>query len=64
VPQLILLAIIAMSIDVILGAAYILAGNGLARAIADKGTRLWVDRAVGAIFLVIALAILADLLFA
>jgi threonine/homoserine/homoserine lactone efflux protein len=64
VPQLILLAIIAMSIDVILGAAYILAGNGLARAIADKGTRVWVDRAVGAIFIVIALAILADLLFA
>lgn len=64
VPQLILLALVAMSIDVVLGAAYILAGNGLARAIADKGTRIWVDRAVGAIFLIISLAILADLLLA
>jgi hypothetical protein len=27
------------------------------------GTRLWVDRAVGAIFLVIAAAILASVLF-
>jgi len=64
VPQLALLAIVAMSIDVALGAAYILAGNGLARAIAERSTRFWVDRAVGAIFLAIALAILADLLLA
>lgn len=62
VPQLVLLAVVAMSIDVVLGAAYILAGNGLARAIADRSTRIWVDRAVGAIFIAIAVAILADLL--
>ena len=62
VPQLVLLAIVAMSIDVVLGAAYIFAGNGLARAIAERSTRIWVDRAVGAIFIAIALAIFADLL--
>lgn len=62
VPQLILLAIVAMSIDVVLGAIYIFAGNGLARAIAQRSTRIWVDRAVGAIFIAIALAIFVDLL--
>jgi threonine/homoserine/homoserine lactone efflux protein len=62
VPQLVLLAVIAMSIDVAMGAAYILAGNGLARALADRSTRIWVDRAVGSIFIAIALGILVDLL--
>lgn len=62
VPQLVILAIVAMSIDVVLGAAYIFAGNGLACAIAERGTRIWVDRAVGAIFIAIALAIFTDLL--
>jgi hypothetical protein len=28
-----------------------------------SATRVWVDRAVGAIFLIIAMAILADLIF-
>jgi threonine/homoserine/homoserine lactone efflux protein len=62
VPQLVLLAVVAMSIDVAIGAAYILAGNGLARALADRSTRIWVDRAVGSIFIAIALGILVDLL--
>lgn len=62
VPQLVLLAVVAMSIDVVIGATYILAGNGLARAIADQSTRTWVDCAVGSIFLAIALAIFTDLL--
>lgn len=61
VPQLVLLALVAMAIDVILGAVYIATGNGLARAMTRAGTRLWVDRAVGTIFLVIALAILLSL---
>jgi threonine/homoserine/homoserine lactone efflux protein len=61
VPQLVLLAIVAMLIDVILGAVYILAGNGLAQAMNRRTTRAWLDRVVGAIFLLIALAILADL---
>ena len=60
VPQLALLAVIAMTIDVALGTLYILTGNRLARAMTRAGTRLWVDRAVGAIFLVIAAAILAS----
>lgn len=62
VPQLVLLAAVAMIIDVALGTAYILTGSRLARAITRAGTRLWVDRAVGTIFLVIAIAILASLL--
>lgn len=63
VPQLVLLALVAMAIDVALGTAYILAGNGLARAMTSGATRQWLDRGVGAIFLIIAAAILADLLF-
>jgi threonine/homoserine/homoserine lactone efflux protein len=62
VPQLALLAVIAMAIDVALGTLYIVTGNRLARAISRAGTRLWLDRTVGAIFLVIAAAILAGVL--
>jgi threonine/homoserine/homoserine lactone efflux protein len=57
-----LLALVAMAIDVALGTAYILAGHGLARAMTSGATRKWLDGAVGTIFLVIAAAILADLL--
>lgn len=60
VPQLVLLALIAMAIDVALGSFYIIAGNGVGRAMARHATRLWLDRAVGAIFLIIAAGILAD----
>jgi homoserine/homoserine lactone efflux protein len=63
VPQLALLAVIAMAIDVAFGTLYIATGSRLARAMTRAGTRLWVDRAVGAIFLVIAAAILASVLF-
>ena len=63
VPQLVLLALIAMAIDVVIGGVYILTGSGLARAMAGGATRVWVDRAVGTIFLLIASAILADLVF-
>ena len=62
VPQLVLLALVAMAIDVALGSIYIFAGNGLARAMTEKGSRTWLDRIVGSIFLIIALAILAHLL--
>jgi threonine/homoserine/homoserine lactone efflux protein len=61
VPQLMLLAIVATLIDVSLGTVYILAGNGLAQAMNRRTTRAWLDRAVGTIFLLIAIAILADL---
>jgi len=63
VPQLVLLALIAMAIDVMIGSIYILAGSGLARAMTGGATRAWVDRGVGAIFLLIATAILIDLVF-
>ena len=62
VPQLVLLALIAMTIDMALGTLYIVTGNRLARAMTRAGTRLWVDRSVGAIFLLIAAAILASVL--
>ena len=64
VPQLVVLAIVAMVIDVALGAIYILAGNGLARAMNREGTRTWIHRGVGTIFFLIAIAILGDLLLA
>lgn len=61
-PQLAVLASIGISIDVAIAAIYIVAGNGLARAMTKKGTRVWLDRGVGAIFLAIAIGILAHLL--
>ena len=61
-PQLVLLALVAMALDVALGSLYILAGHRLARAMDRPDTRKWVDRAVGAIFILVALAILAELL--
>ena len=64
VPQLIVLAIVAMVIDVTLGVVYILAGSGLAKAMNRDSTRAWIHRGVGTIFLLIAIAILADLLLA
>ena len=60
VPQLVLLALIAMAIDVVLASFYIVAGNGFGRAMSHYATRRWLDRAVGAIFLAIAVGILAD----
>ena len=64
VPQLVVLAVVAMVIDVALGALYIGAGSRLAAAMARPQTRKWLDRAVGAIFIAIALGILAGMLFA
>ncbi len=61
VPQLILLALVAMAIDVMIGSIYIATGNGLARAMNRATTRTLVNRTVGTIFLVIAAFILADL---
>ena len=63
VPQLLLLALVAMAIDVVFGALYIGAGSRLSAAIARPHTRQWIDRTVGAIFIAIGLGILAELLF-
>lgn len=61
VPQLVLLAVVAMTIDVTLGSLYIGAGSRLAAAMAQPRTRKWLDRAVGAIFIAIATAILIEM---
>jgi homoserine/homoserine lactone efflux protein len=60
-PQLLLLALVAMSIDIALGVLYIGAGSRLSAAMARPHTRKRLDQAVGAIFLLIALGILAEL---
>lgn len=59
-PQLIVLWLLAMTIDIALGTLYIVAGQRLARAMTSADVRPWVDRIVGAIFVAIAIAILAD----
>jgi threonine/homoserine/homoserine lactone efflux protein len=60
-PQLLVLALVAMIIDVALGALYIGAGSRLSAAMAQARTRRRLDRAVGVIFLLIALGILVEL---
>jgi homoserine/homoserine lactone efflux protein len=64
VAQLVVLALVAMVIDVAVGALYIGAGNRLAAAMARPETRKWLDRAVGIIFILIGLGILIELLLA
>ncbi|MGX7895404.1 LysE family translocator [Tsuneonella sp. HG222] len=49
-------------LDLLVGAAYIYAGNRLARAMDRPATRVWIDRGVGTAFILIALGILAELL--
>ena len=56
-PQLALLAVVAMAIDVAIGAAYIVAGSRLAAAMSRPATRRWIERGVGATFLAIAAAV-------
>jgi threonine/homoserine/homoserine lactone efflux protein len=60
-PQLMLLALVAMIIDIALGALYIGAGSRLSAAMAHPHTRKRLDQTVGAIFLLIALGILVEL---
>jgi len=61
VPQLVVLAAIAIAIDIALGALYIGAGTRLAAAMARPGTRRRLDRAVGTIFIAVGLGILIEL---
>lgn len=61
VPQLLVLAAVAMAIDVALGGAYIALGARLATAMENERTRKWLDRGVGAVFILIGLAILIEL---
>jgi threonine/homoserine/homoserine lactone efflux protein len=61
VPQLAVLAVVAIAIDVALGAVYIGAGSRLSAAMARPQSRKWLDGAVGTIFIAIALGILIEL---
>lgn len=60
-PQLALLAAIAITLDVTVGAIYVAAGGGLSAAMNRPPVRLWFERAIGTIFLVLAAAILVEL---
>jgi threonine/homoserine/homoserine lactone efflux protein len=60
-PQLLVLALVAMAIDVALGLIYIAAGSRLAAAMERPATRRRLDLVVGALFILIALGILAEL---
>lgn len=60
--QLIILAIVAMSLDLMVGSLYIVAGTRLARLMTQGTSRQRLDMAVGAIFLAISAAILIGLL--
>lgn len=60
-PQLAVLAVVALVIDVAVGAVYIGAGRGLTSAMARPVTRTCVNRAIGAIYLLIAAGVLIDL---
>lgn len=60
-PQLAILAAIAITLDLTVGSVYVLAGGGLSAAMNRPGVRLWFERAVGVVFLVLAAAVLAEL---
>jgi len=60
-PQLALLAAIAISLDLSIGLIYVAAGGGLSGAMSRPAVRLWLERGIGTIFLVLATVILADL---
>jgi threonine/homoserine/homoserine lactone efflux protein len=59
-PQLALLAAIALSIDVAVSLAYILAGKRLSTAMARPAVRRWLDLGVGTVFLLIAAYIVSQ----
>ncbi|MBX7495947.1 LysE family translocator [Qipengyuania sp. 6B39] len=60
--QIVVLALVALVLDVIVGAAYIFAGRRLASVMERAATRRWIDRGIGILFLAIAVLILMDLL--
>ena len=60
-PQLALLAAIAIGLDLMIGAVYVAAGGTLSAAITRPAVRLWLERAIGAIFLALAAAIFVEL---
>ena len=60
-PQLVVLALVAMAIDIAIGTVYIGAGQQLAVAMRQPTARRRLDIGVGVIFLAIAAGILADI---
>lgn len=61
-PQILILALVALVIDLPIGALYIVAGQRLARVMERAATRRWIDRAIGALFLMISALVLAELM--
>ena len=59
--QIVTLALIALVLDLLVGWAYIGAGKRLARAMERAATRRWIDRGIGIVFILIAVAIAVDL---
>ncbi|WP_095011125.1 LysE family translocator [Tsuneonella mangrovi] len=64
VPQIALLAVVALAADIAVGTAYIQAGRRLARFMERAATRRWIDRGTGMVFLAIAATVLAESLIA
>ena len=60
-PQLALLAAVALSLDLAAGTIYVAAGGGLSAAMSRPAVRVWLERGVGAIFVILAAAIVVDL---
>ena len=63
VPQLLVLATIALVIDAAIAAVYIFAGSRVATAMGRPETRRRLDTAIGATFIAIAMGIVAELLW-
>lgn len=62
-PQIGLLMIVATVLDMLIGVLYVVAGQRLAGAMARPESRRHIDRAVGVIYILIAIGILADILW-
>ncbi|MBX7481417.1 LysE family translocator [Qipengyuania qiaonensis] len=61
-PQIVILAVVALFLDLPIGGLYIGAGKRLARMMENSASRRWIDRAIGSVFLLISVVILAELL--
>lgn len=59
--QIVALALVALVLDLVVGALYITAGARLAGAMESAGTRRLIDRGIGLAFLAIAALVLVDL---
>lgn len=60
--QIVILALVALVADLAIGWLYIAAGKRLATFMERAATRSWIDRSIGIVFILIAAAILVDLM--